>query len=527
MLVTDSKRHFLDRRLRKTLDESFYVESQHSTLRFQIAEPEDEVALLDFICDVTRKTEPLDVATGISAEDLREWHKKEVRTWLSRPFTIIVSDCFEIVGAAAANVVKVDKKKKPCELLDDYTEVIANSKSPVESGKAMLAIIEEIESFTSNFLPVDCEQFFRIDLLSVKPEYQGNGIGVKLWKEMLRLAKAAHFTYATSTCTAIASTRIAQKFGMQIAFSIPYSKFIQDGKPAFGTKMHDGATEVNLMVGSLGELKDLLVEDQPQVINAYRLSKANRRLLSEVEVKRLNRKIRYEVAVLEDEEVIKDFLKNQYFRQTAPHRTFQCKKEDMDHMLVRLRREVIEQGWVVMAVDSDRLCGLSVNKVVPIKKEDRKPKSTKIPDDFTEQMDRQAVPDVAIKAIRAVCGWMDSITPQLVPEEYSEYVVFDMLTARLDYSGCRIGYNLWLETLKLTREKGYRYCQTICTAVASNKLALKLGFEPIVQFPYSRLAYKNKKLMKNECLYDSGKEMVLYVGDSEKMWQKVHAENTN
>ncbi|KAI6181751.1 hypothetical protein M3Y98_00862800 [Aphelenchoides besseyi] len=521
MVVSDPKRHFLDVRLRKTLNESFYVESLHSTVRFQIAEPEDEVALLDFICDVTRKTEPLDVAIGISAEDLREWHKKEVEMWLSRPFTIIVSDCFEIVGAAAANVVKVDKKKKPCELLDDYTEVIANSKSPVESGKAMSTIIEEIESFTSNFLPEDCEQFFRIDLLSVKPEYQGNGIGVKLWKEMLRLAKSSHFTHVTSTCTAIGSTRIAQKFGMQIAFSIPYSKFIQNGKPAFGTKMHDGATELNLMVGSLGEIDDLLAEDPPQVINAYRLSKANRRLLSEVDVKRLDRRIRYEIAVPEDEEVVKDFLKNQYFRQTTLHRTFQCKKEDMDHMLIRLRSEVIEQGWVVMAVDSDRLCGLSVNKVVPIKKEDRKPKSTEIPDDFTELMDQQSVSDVVIKAMRALAVWMNSITPQLIPEEYNEYVVFDMLTARPDYSGCKIGYNLWLETLKLTREKGYRYCQTICTAVASNKLAIKFGFEPVVQFPFSRFAYKNKKLMKNECVYDGGKEVVLYVGDSEKMWQKV------
>ncbi|KAI6233504.1 Acetyltransferase, GNAT family [Aphelenchoides fujianensis] len=443
------KRHFLDVRLRETLDESFYVERQHSTVRFQVAEVEDEAAILDFICDVTRRTEPLDVASGLSAEDLRRWHAAEIKTWLTGRSMLVVSDCFEIVGVAAGCLVQLDPKKpkKPLELLPDYAEVIDQTECAVESGKGVLAFIEEIESFTSNFLPADCSQLFRIDLVSVHPEYQGGGLGVKLWKEMMRLARGRHVEHVASTCSAIASTRIAQKFGMKSVFQLPYAGFTRNGVPVLGERMHDGATEANLMLGELAAVPELLADDSPRLPKAYELPAVERKVRSEVEVKRLGRTIRYVIARPEDAEVIKDFLKNEYFRQTTITRTLQCTREDGEELITRFKPEVLERDLVVLAVDGQRLCGLAINKVMPLDRSGDQWKRTEIPEDFAERMEQQPASHKGVKAIKAVCRWMDEVTPAFVPADFDEVFVFDILSTRPDYRGCKIGYHLWLETL--------------------------------------------------------------------------------
>jgi hypothetical protein len=51
------------------------------------------------------------------------------------------------------------------------------------------------------------------------------------------------------------------------------------------------------------------------------LPKTERRLLDEVRVSRLEQPLRYEIAVPEDEPVIRDFMTNEYYRQTNIPRT--------------------------------------------------------------------------------------------------------------------------------------------------------------------------------------------------------------
>jgi hypothetical protein len=57
-------RFLLDVRPRKPIVETLYVEHLHTSVRFLVAQPEDEEVLLDYICDVVHKTEPDNIASG-------------------------------------------------------------------------------------------------------------------------------------------------------------------------------------------------------------------------------------------------------------------------------------------------------------------------------------------------------------------------------------------------------------------------------------------------------------------------------
>lgn len=55
--------------------------------------------------------------------------------------------------------------------------------------------------------------------------------------------------------------------------------------------------------------------------NAYKLPKTERKLFDTLYVEKLGREIRFEIAVLDDETVIRDFMENEYYRQTNIPRT--------------------------------------------------------------------------------------------------------------------------------------------------------------------------------------------------------------
>lgn len=71
---------------------------------------------------------------------------------------------------------------------------------------------------------------------------------------------------------------------------------------------------------------------------------------------------------------------------------------------------------------------------------------------------------------------MDNLTPQMMDKEHDSYYLLDMLTVQPSYRGCKIGWKLWYESLKHSQRLGYYHTQTICTAVASNRLATQVRF---------------------------------------------------
>ncbi|KAI6243460.1 hypothetical protein M3Y99_00102500 [Aphelenchoides fujianensis] len=262
--MPDFRPHILAVHPRTTIRESHHVPHLNTTVRFLRAVPADLDVIFDYICDVQRQIEPMNLAINATEEELREWHAEEVPEWMNEGIVVLATDCFEIVGLAAGKVIRTNGlSKRPVKLEDDYVEKIAACPLKTEGERVMRVFVDEIESFIPNFLPADCSAFFQIDCLSVRLDYQRAGIGAQLWKEILRLVRAAGITHASSTCIADGSTLIAKKFGMKAYVSIPYADFRANGAPPFGSQLPDGSAAANLMVGGMDAMAAHLdVEEQ-------------------------------------------------------------------------------------------------------------------------------------------------------------------------------------------------------------------------------------------------------------------------
>jgi GNAT superfamily N-acetyltransferase len=88
---------------------------------------------------------------------------------------------------------------------------IANSTALSDEGKFLRTFLDELHSFVPNFLPDSCEEYFQVDMVNLHPDYQGAGIGYRLVKEMLRLAKKLNLQYVVIGCTSSKIKRICEK----------------------------------------------------------------------------------------------------------------------------------------------------------------------------------------------------------------------------------------------------------------------------------------------------------------------------
>lgn len=105
--------------------------------------------------------------------------------WLQQPLTVLVTDCFELFGLGVARILQTSGNKRSLELDSDYSESkfencnfyletifaeIDQSNGKTEEGKFMQTFLDELHSYTSNFLPE--AKYIQIDLINLHPDYQ-------------------------------------------------------------------------------------------------------------------------------------------------------------------------------------------------------------------------------------------------------------------------------------------------------------------------------------------------------------------
>jgi hypothetical protein len=59
----------------------------------------------------------------------------------------------------------------------------------------------------------------------------------------------------------------------------------------------------------------------------------------------------------------------------------------------------------------------------------------KVPDDFTEQIEKQPFTHIGGKAVLGMGTWMKSFTYQFVPKEYDSFFFLNMLSVHPHYRG--------------------------------------------------------------------------------------------
>ncbi|KAI6240750.1 hypothetical protein M3Y99_00418300 [Aphelenchoides fujianensis] len=516
-----TRKYVLPQARRETLFESFYVPKLDTTVRLVIAKPEDAEVLTDYICDRFAAEEPLDVAAGLTAEELRERYAPLVTECLERPFTILATDCFEIVGVVSGIAVRKGPQRT-APLLDDYAEKITASTAGSLGARQIEVFVDELESWTPNHLPDDCDEFFRIDFFSLLPDYQGAGLGKRLWFESLDLARRSGFWFVESGCSARASTAIAKKFGMDSICTIPYANFCADGRPVFGEVLRDGSREANLMFGSLREIAPLLdeVRNQPvRLPEVYRMEKRERKVVDPAFVlPRLgDRSIQIVMADVEDHPAIQRFMRNEYVRQLPMRRTLQCSKEEDDRKAAELSVDLIAHGLTLLALDDGKLCAVLINVRRAITH--GPPVSEEPKQDYTAEIDAAMADGLSFKhaVFRAFFSRFVAIVPQKLPADCSELFVVYHLGVHPDYCGNKLGEKLWRESLKLAKRRGFRFAQSLCSAVATNRIAAKAGMKAVFSQPFSDLRYKGAPLFVDGRLYDGGEVTKLWIGDLDEM----------
>ena len=274
---------------------------------------------------------------------------------------------------------------------------------------------------------------------------------------------------------------------------------------------------------------------QPRLPEDYRLDVSlDRSILSSHYAKRLDRTIKVVRARPEDERVVVNFIRNEYFRATATMRCLRMQIFSLAGMqsayarlsevpvqyshqnLTRWSSDILNHGLVFLALDGAYVCGVAVNKQIAVERAPNAPHhSLEIPDSkrFDELLDAATVvTHKGQKSTRAVCAWFKELTPQLLPLDCSRYFCFDMLTVQVCKSTawmmaqklnafspttkgrrfderktsrsiashfafrCQVAQSLWLESLKRAAELGESHIMTETTAVGSTRLAEKASF---------------------------------------------------
>lgn len=75
--------------------------------------------------------------------------------------------------------------------------------------------------------------------------------------------------------------------------------------------------------------------------------------------------------------------------------------------MTRFKPEVLQQGLVILAIDEGKLCGLSINRGMPVERkgdEKNKNEKVKVPEDFTPLINAQPLEHIGGKSLRVCAG---------------------------------------------------------------------------------------------------------------------------
>ncbi|KAI6213705.1 hypothetical protein M3Y94_00182700 [Aphelenchoides besseyi] len=240
---------------RVCLDDNWVLPKFDQTLRLEVAQLDDRDVILEFLLNEFGTQETLNRTLEISKSDLLDSIDQTLVSSIARGLTIIAVNNNRLCGVIANNWSVVDRShSQEIRIKKDYGNDLDQDNSYPSKVRYINVILKQLESFSPNFLPTDCHQCFRIDLVSVRPKYAGCGIGKRLFLESFKLAERLGFQFCETVCTATASTKIALSVGMKTAFVFPYSEYRSHGSAVFQKSMHDGCVGASLMIGDVNEV---------------------------------------------------------------------------------------------------------------------------------------------------------------------------------------------------------------------------------------------------------------------------------
>uniref|UniRef100_A0AC35GAZ9 N-acetyltransferase domain-containing protein n=1 Tax=Panagrolaimus sp. PS1159 TaxID=55785 RepID=A0AC35GAZ9_9BILA len=194
------------------------------------------------------QNEPMTRAAGAKPKDIVKVYNEILEHALNQPYSVLAFIGEKCVGWSL-NFISTDFSKDNTDpnlnFTNDLTEEIKKKNNESQIANRIEVVIDEIERNYPHFIP-DCKKLFKLDVLFVDPNYGGKGIGTKLTKKGIELARENKCDYLMSVASAGGSGKIFEKLGLKCVRELPFEIFIDNGEKIF-KELHDGNKTVKLM----------------------------------------------------------------------------------------------------------------------------------------------------------------------------------------------------------------------------------------------------------------------------------------
>jgi len=238
------------------LVEGWHSKRTNTSMTIEVAREEDRPLLLQFMNEQTRLQEPIISSRSAQVGEISTVFHGILDRSVGSGLTLMMFDESEdLIGIRMTSLA--EKPEQPIEgeftLLPDYKDFIDQQPGQARTDQQVSALCEIMYGYGPKFLPVDCQTYFCMELIGIKPKYQLDGLATKFCQKLFKLAVSKGLRYGEVLCTAKASQRVCQKLGMKVKMEVEYNKFLDNGQICF-KNTQDGCTSAQLLIGDLKEM---------------------------------------------------------------------------------------------------------------------------------------------------------------------------------------------------------------------------------------------------------------------------------
>ncbi|CAD5231347.1 unnamed protein product [Bursaphelenchus xylophilus] len=198
--------------------------------------------------------------------------------------------------------------------------------------------------------------------------------------------------------------------------------------------------------------------------------------------------------------IVVQFLANEFGANEPINHALELRPEDT----IRGFEEQVETKWApsnvsIIAIRNNELAGAIINWIVPVDRS-KKCEPAKIQSDYGElikQM-RSEIDDFTsnFPKVIGVIGDLEESVPYYIPEDADRFFRIDIICVFMDFQGLGLAKFLWNLSLKIASDRGISPVESICTAVATQKIARSTGFNSVFQMPYNKVRENGQYLFQ-------------------------------
>ncbi|CAD5223889.1 unnamed protein product [Bursaphelenchus okinawaensis] len=224
----------------------------------------------------------------------------------------------------------------------------------------------------------------------------------------------------------------------------------------------------------------------------------------------------------EDWPIVLQFLVNEFGTQEPINHAFSLNPTDL---IAGFQDQIINK-WSsseasIVVLRDNQLAAVIINWIVNIDQQ-KEYQPAVIRQDYSEIIKalRLEVDDYTTNfpIVGAVIDDLEQAVPYYIPDS-DKFMRIDIVNVVKEFQGLGLARYLWSLALKMAKDLEVSYVESICTAVATQKIARSAGFTPVFALPYGELKENGNNLLPRTLVdgSDSAHIMVKNLNQSENI----------